>query len=196
MLHDPAHWHAFPAEVQEWLSLQRARSQLPGPDGLLVETFPRGGRWYMVVYAFEGRNAHQTLGMLLTKRLERFGAGPLGFVATDYVLATWSAYEPTNLQKLFEEDMLGDDLEAWMAESSMLRRTFRNVAVIAGLIPRKLPGGERTGAPSPLTQTSSMTCSANTSRTMSCSAPPARTPPVASSTSPASRSCSAGRRKT
>jgi ATP-dependent Lhr-like helicase len=143
MLHDPAHWHAFPAEVQEWLSLQRARSQLPGPDGLLVETFPRGGRWYMVVYAFEGRNAHQTLGMLLTKRLERFGAGPLGFVATDYVLATWSAYEPTNLQKLFEEDMLGDDLEAWMAESSLLRRTFRNVAVIAGLIPRKLPGGEK-----------------------------------------------------
>jgi ATP-dependent Lhr-like helicase len=143
MLHDPAQWNAFPAEVQEWLSIQRARSQLPGPDGLLVETFPRGGRWYMVIYAFEGRNAHQTLGMLLTKRLERAGFGPLGFVATDYVLATWSVYEPRNLENLFEEDMLGDDLESWMAESSMLRRTFRNVAVIAGLIPRKLPGGEK-----------------------------------------------------
>jgi len=143
MLHEPACWAAFPPEVQEWLQLQQARSQLPGPDGLLVETFPRAGKWFMVIYAFEGRNAHQTLGMLLTKRLERAGAGPLGFVATDYVLATWSAYEPVNLQSLFEEDMLGDDLEAWMAESSMLRRSFRNVAVIAGLIPRKLPGGEK-----------------------------------------------------
>ena len=44
---------------------------------------------------------------------------------------------------LFDEDMLGDDLEAWMAESSMLRRTFRNVAVIAGLIERNHPGAEK-----------------------------------------------------
>jgi ATP-dependent Lhr-like helicase len=41
--------------------------------------------------------------------------------------------------------MLGDDLETWMAESSLLKRTFRNVAVIAGLIERKLPGHEKTG---------------------------------------------------
>ncbi len=143
MLHDASLWHAFPEDVQEWLSLQKHRSRLPGPDGLLVETFPRGGRWYMVVYAFEGRNAHQTLGMLLTKRLERFGYGPLGFVATDYVLATWSAFPPRDVAKLFEEDMLGDDLEEWMESSSMLRRTFRHVAVISGLIPRYQPGADK-----------------------------------------------------
>jgi len=143
MLHDPGCWHAFPEDVQEWLRLQKHRSRLPGPDDLLVETFPRGGRWYMVVYAFEGRNAHQSLGMLLTKRLERFGYAPLGFVATDYVLATWSAHEPLDVARLFDEDMLGDDLESWMAESSMLRRTFRHVAVIAGLIPRQMPGAEQ-----------------------------------------------------
>jgi ATP-dependent Lhr-like helicase len=143
MLHDPACWSKFPPDVIEWLTLQRRRSRLPGPNDLLVETFPRGGRWYMVVYCFEGRNAHQSLGMLLTKRLERFGYGPLGFVATDYVLATWSAFEPRNVAELFEEDMLGDDLEAWMAESSMLRRTFRQVAVIAGLIPRHQPGADK-----------------------------------------------------
>jgi ATP-dependent Lhr-like helicase len=97
----------------------------------------------MVVYAFEGRNAHQTLGMLLTKRLERFGYGPLGFVATDYVLATWSVSPPRNIHELFEEDMLGDDLEAWMESSSMLRRTFRHVAVISGLIPRYQPGADK-----------------------------------------------------
>jgi ATP-dependent Lhr-like helicase len=140
MLQDPAQWDAFPPEVQEWLRLQKARSRLPGRRDLLVETFPRGGKWFLVAYCFEGRNAHQTLGMLLTRRMERAGFGPLGYVATDYVLAVWSAHQPSRVADLFDEDMLGDDLEAWMAESSLLRRTFRNVAVIAGLIPRHQPG--------------------------------------------------------
>ena len=143
MLHDPAAWGAYPEPVREWLELQQDRSDLPGPDDLLVEIFPRQGRWYMVAYAFEGRNAHQTLGMLITRRLERAGAAPLGFVATDYVIATWSANEPGDVAEIFDHDMLGDDLEAWMAESSMLRRTFRNVAVIAGLIERRQPGAEK-----------------------------------------------------
>ncbi len=143
MLHDPSTWHHFPEQVRDWLGMQTIRSELPGPDDLLVETFPRNGRWYTVAYCFEGRNAHQTLGMLLTRRMERFGYAPLGFVATDYVIAVWSAEEPLDVPALFEQDMLGDDLEAWMAESSMLRRTFRNVAVISGLIDRNLPGAER-----------------------------------------------------
>ena len=144
MLHDPACWSAFPEPVREWLALQQQRSALPGPDELMVEVFPRNGRWYTVAYCFEGRNAHQTLGMLLTRRMERAGAAPLGFVATDYVIAVWSAGEPGDMAELFAQDMLGDDLEAWMAESSLLRRTFRNVAVIAGLVDRSQPGADRT----------------------------------------------------
>jgi ATP-dependent helicase Lhr and Lhr-like helicase len=143
MLHNPRTWHEFPEPVQEWLRLQRQFSALPGPDDLMVETFPREGRWYLVAYCFEGRNAHQTLGMLLTRRMARAGHAPLGFVATDYVIGAWSANEPTDIAALFSQDMLGDDLEAWMAESSMLRRTFRNVAVIAGLIERHHPNMEK-----------------------------------------------------
>lgn len=143
MLNTPESWHQFPEPVREWLALQQSRSVLPGRDDLLVETFPRGDRWYMVAYCFEGRQAHQTLGMLVTRRMERAGHQPLGFVATDYVMATWSALEPENVAQLFEQDMLGDDLEAWMDESSMLKRTFRNVAVIAGLIARHYPGQEK-----------------------------------------------------
>jgi ATP-dependent Lhr-like helicase len=41
--------------------------------------------------------------------------------------------------------MLGDDLEAWMAESYLLKRTFRNVALISGLIAKRHPGEEKTG---------------------------------------------------
>ncbi|HVJ53082.1 MAG TPA: ligase-associated DNA damage response DEXH box helicase [Aliidongia sp.] len=145
ILADPEQWEALPPDVHEWLRLQLWRSVLPNPEGLLVESFPRGGRWFLVAYCFEGRNAHQTLGMLLTRRMERMGMRPLGFVATDYVIATWSVLPPEEIDLLFDQDMLGDDLEAWMDESSMLRRIFRNVAVIAGLIDRNQPGLKRTG---------------------------------------------------
>ena len=114
-------------------------------DGTIIETFPRGSRAYMVAYPFEGRLAHQTLGMLLTRRLERAGAKPLGFVATDYSLGIWGledmglmiANGRLSLADLFDEDMLGDDLEAWLAESALMKRTFRNCALISGLIARR-----------------------------------------------------------
>ena len=100
---------------------------------MLVETFPRGGRHFLVAYPFEGRLAHQTLGMLLTRRLDRAGAKPLGFVANDYALAVWGhgdisgliADGRLSLAELFDEDMLGDDLDAWLAEGSIMKRTFR-----------------------------------------------------------------------
>jgi ATP-dependent Lhr-like helicase len=153
MLADPSRWHLLPDQVADWLRIQKDVSALPHCEDLLVETFPRGDRFYMVAYPFEGRLAHQTLGMLLTRRLERAGAHPLGFVATDYSLAVWSLEDMGRmfrtgalpLADLYAEDMLGDDLEAWLADSWMLKRTFRNCAVIAGLIERRHPGQEKTG---------------------------------------------------
>jgi len=144
MIASPSTWRHLPTEVIEWLEMQQKRSVLPMPEGLLIELFPRGEKQYLVAYCFEGRNAHQTLGMLLTRRMERMGCHPLGFVASDYCLAIWSLRPPRDAIALFEQDLLGDDLEAWMAESSMLKRTFRNVAVIAGLIERRHPGQKKT----------------------------------------------------
>lgn len=143
ILADPARWPALPPSVREWLGLQRAKSALPRADGLLVESFPRGGRWFLVAYCFEGRLAHQSLGMLVTRRMERLGWGPLGYVATDYALVVWSAFEPGNPAELFVEDLLGEELEAWIAESSMLRRSFRHIATVAGLIEKHHPGVEK-----------------------------------------------------
>ncbi|MCP5432344.1 MAG: ligase-associated DNA damage response DEXH box helicase [Alphaproteobacteria bacterium] len=147
IIHDEAAWPRLPAQIAEWLAIQKTRSRLPGPDDLLVETFARGERFHLVTYPFEGRLAHQTLGMLLTRRLERLGAHPLGFVANDYSLAVWALEDMgrLDLEALFEEDMLGDDLEAWLAESALLKRTFRQCAVIAGLIERRFPGAEKSG---------------------------------------------------
>ncbi|MDF1778496.1 MAG: ligase-associated DNA damage response DEXH box helicase [Rhizobiaceae bacterium] len=153
MLADPQTWHVLPAQVREWLEIQKLKSVLPSHGDLLIETFPHEDRFYMIMYPFEGRLAHQTLGMLLTRRLERSRARPLGFVATDYALAVWGLRDmglmiqrdELSLAALFDEDMLGDDLEAWLAESWMLKRTFRNCAIIAGLIERRHPGKEKTG---------------------------------------------------
>jgi ATP-dependent Lhr-like helicase len=144
-------WRALPDQVREWLEIQEWRSVLPGPGELLVETFPRADKHYLVCYPFEGRLAHQTLGMLLTRRLERAHMRPLGFVANEYALAVWGlgdvalhvARGDLSLAQLFDQDMLGDDLEAWLAESAMMKRTFRSCAIIAGLIERRYPGEEK-----------------------------------------------------
>jgi ATP-dependent Lhr-like helicase len=148
---DRRQWQDLPAQVRDWLDIQQWRSLLPGRRDLLVETFPRANKYYMVCYPFEGRLAHQTLGMLLTRRLERARLRPMGFVANEYALAIWGLGDVAShiargelaLAQLFDEDMLGDDLEAWLAESALMKRTFRNCAIIAGLIERRFPGQEK-----------------------------------------------------
>ncbi len=125
-------------------------SRVPHAREMLVETFPRADKHYLVCYPFEGRLAHQTLGMLLTRRLERARARPLGFVANEYALAVWARRQSSmirqgrlDLDALFDPDMLGDDLEAWLAESALMKRTFRNCAIISGLIARRFTGEEK-----------------------------------------------------
>ena len=152
LLDDRRAWSALPEQVRDWLLLQRDFSQVPGARELLVETFPRANKHYLVCYPFEGRLAHQTLGMLLTRRLERGRARPLGFVANEYALAIWGLGDLSfmirqgklNLDLLFDPDMLGDDLEAWLAESALMKRTFRTCAIISGLIARRFTGEEKT----------------------------------------------------
>lgn len=153
MLASPDNWERLPKQVREWLEVQQSASVLPNEHELLIETFPRDTNFYMIIYPFEGRLAHQTLGMLLTRRLERAHARPLGFAATDYALAVWGLRDMAqmmehgelSLDQLFDEDMLGDDLEEWLAGSFLLKRTFRQCATIAGLIEKRHPGKEKSG---------------------------------------------------
>ena len=152
LLADRRAWNGLPDQVRDWLSLQRDISRVPGVRELLVETFPRANKHYLVCYPFEGRLAHQTLGMLLTRRMERARVRPLGFVANEYALAVWGLGDMSfmirhgrlDLDALFDPDMLGDDLEAWLAESALMKRTFRTCAIISGLIARRFTGEEKT----------------------------------------------------
>jgi ATP-dependent Lhr-like helicase len=151
LLDDKRAWNGLPDQVREWLSLQGSFSRVPHAREMIVESFPRADKHYLVCYPFEGRLAHQTLGMLLTRRLERMRVRPLGFVANEYALAIWMLGDAStmirqrrlDLDALFDPDMLGDDLEAWLAESALMKRTFRSCAIISGLIARRFTGEEK-----------------------------------------------------
>ena len=144
-LDTPAEWDRFPTDVHEWLEMQARRSVLPRPDQLLVETFPREGRHYTVAYSFEGWNAHQSLGMLITRRMETQGLKPLGFVANDYAIAAYGLEKITDPASLFSADILEHEFVDWVQSSHLLKRAFREVAVIGGLVERQHPGKRKTG---------------------------------------------------
>jgi ATP-dependent Lhr-like helicase len=145
LLADRGEWARFPDDVREWLEVQHRRSILPQPGQLLIETFPREGRHYMVIYSFEGWNAHQSLGMLVTRRMETLGLMPTGFVANDYALAVYGLKPVTDPRPLFSPDILTDEFVAWVQQSHLLKRAFREVAVIGGLVERQQPGKRKTG---------------------------------------------------
>jgi ATP-dependent Lhr-like helicase len=144
-LAEPAEWPRFPVDVREWLEMQARRSRLPEPGQLLVETFPREGRHHLVVYSFEGWNANQALGMLVTRRMETLGLKPIGFVASDYAIAAYSLEPVHDARPLFSADILEHEFVDWVQQSSLLKRAFREVAVIGGLVERQHPGKRKTG---------------------------------------------------
>jgi ATP-dependent Lhr-like helicase len=144
-LNDPGQWARFPADVREWLEVQAYRSALPAPGQLLVETFPHEGRHHMVAYSFEGWNAHQSLGMLITRRMEAVGLKPLGFVANDYALAVYGLEKIDDPRPLFSPDILEHEFVDWVQQSALLKRAFREVAIIGGLVERQHPGKKKTG---------------------------------------------------
>lgn len=145
LLEQPKEWSNMPDSVGGWLELQSERSELPDTRHLLIESFPRAGKHYLVAYPFAGRSAHQTLGFLTMRRMARMGDKPLGFVATDYALVVWSLKAPKDIPALFSVDLLGEELHEWLEDTPLVKRMFREAAVIAGLIERRHPGQQKTG---------------------------------------------------
>ncbi|MFZ5708332.1 MAG: ligase-associated DNA damage response DEXH box helicase [Pseudomonadota bacterium] len=138
-------WSTLPAHTARWLSLQREVSRLPQADRLLCESFRAEGREHLCIYGFAGRNAQQTLGLLVTKRLEEDGLHPLGFVATDYATLIRGLDPVTDAAPLFDRAALRRGLETWLSGNAVMKRTFRNIAIVAGLIDRNHPGQRKSG---------------------------------------------------
>ncbi len=136
-------WPQLPPHTRDWLTLQRDRSRLPEANRLLVETFLHDGRHHLCAYGFAGRNAQQTLGLLLTKRMEDLGLHPLGFVTSDYATLIWGLDEVTNPAPLFHPEGLRDGFDQWLDGNAVMKRTFKGAATIAGLIERNQPNAKR-----------------------------------------------------
>jgi ATP-dependent Lhr-like helicase len=145
MMFQQQDWPELPPATRDWLHLQRKASQLPSPDRLMIESFPHDGRAQTVVYGFAGRNAQQTLGLLLTNKMEEAALGPLGFVATDYATLIWSLDPVTNPHEMLNPATMRDGLETWLAGNAVMKRTFKASATIAGLIERNLPTARKSG---------------------------------------------------
>lgn len=145
LIGDPARHDALPAQTRDWLGLQAEVSALPEPGLLLSESFPHAGLWHFALYGFAGRNALQTLGLLLTREMEEEGLGPLGFLSTDYALLVWSLDPLCDPTPLLDRARLRAGLGDWLGGNAVMKRTFRNVATVAGLIQRNMPGQRKSG---------------------------------------------------
>jgi ATP-dependent Lhr-like helicase len=138
-------WPNLPEHTRDWLHLQRRVSQMPQAGSLLIESFPHEGREHACIYGFAGRNAQQTLGLLLTKRMEELGLDPLGFVSTDYATLIWGLEPLVDPAPLFDINALREGLDTWLTGNAVMKRTFRASATIAGLIQRNLPSARKSG---------------------------------------------------
>jgi ATP-dependent Lhr-like helicase len=138
-------WKDLPADTVNWLNKQKEFSQLPVRNSLLIETFFRKSRHYLVVYGFAGRNANQTLGLILSKKLEELNLAPLGFVANDYATLIWGLEKVENPIQLFKFSEIELGLDKWFSGNALMKRTFKAVASVSGLIDRNLPGLRKSG---------------------------------------------------
>ena len=141
------------AACAEWLEAQRDKSMLPRRDETAGRDLPareaalsgllpvRGAAGAPdarhAADAPAGAGAAEAAGLRRrpTMRIGGLGAGDIGAALARALDAR---------RALFDEDMLGDDLEAWLAEAALMKRTFRHCAIIAGLIERRFPGQEKT----------------------------------------------------
>jgi ATP-dependent Lhr-like helicase len=140
LLADPA---PLPQRAARWVARQAEVSRLPGRERLLVESFPHEGREWLCLYGFSGRNAQQTLGLLVTKALEDAGLRPLGFVASDYATLIWGLDAPAEVAPLLRPEVLRAGLDGWLTGNQVMKRAFRGVATISGLVERNQPAAAR-----------------------------------------------------
>ena len=70
---------------------------------------------------------------------------PLGYVANDYALSVYGLEPITDPAPLLSPDILEGEFVEWVEQSMLLKRAFREVAVIGGLVERQHPGKRKTG---------------------------------------------------
>jgi ATP-dependent Lhr-like helicase len=138
-------WTGLPRHTIDWLELQAKRSKLPTAGRILVESFPHDGRQNTCIYGFAGRNAMQTLGLLVTHQMEADGLAPLGFVSTDYAVLIWGLERIPEPAPLFDPERLRAAFQSWMSGNAVMKRTFRATATVSMMLERNYGAQRRSG---------------------------------------------------
>lgn len=127
-------------------ALQARLSALPARGRWLAERHrSRDGR-HLVLLPFAGRDLHESLALLLAGRLQRRQAGGIAFAVNDHGLILTGRALPDVDAGLLRALLDPHDLEADLAEAvglaELVRRRFRDIARIAGLVQVARPGAE------------------------------------------------------
>lgn len=133
-------------KVSPLLQRQSQVSVLPSNNEFLIEMYRSNEGTHLFFYTFEGRFVNEGLASLIAYRISKSRPINFSIAMTDYgfELLTDQHVEP---EEVLEEDVLTEtDLEADLLESMnaamMAARKFRDIACIAGLTFRGMPGVE------------------------------------------------------
>jgi len=129
------------------IAAQRELSALPTRRETLVEVLRSGEGTHCFVYPFEGRLVHEGLAALLALRLGRLEPRSFSISINDYgfelLAQDEQAFEAAMTSERFSTAQLLDDLLEAINLGELARRQFREVARVAGLLPQRYPGAER-----------------------------------------------------
>lgn len=117
---------------------QKLESIVPSSEQFLIETFKTREGYHHVFYPFEGRFVHEAMGSLLGYRLSLLDPITFSLAFNDYGFELLSD-QPINIQQLLDNDLfttayMHKDLQKSLNATEMARRTFRDIAVISGLV--------------------------------------------------------------
>lgn len=117
---------------------QKLESIVPSSEQFLIETFKTREGYHHVFYPFEGRFVHEAMGSLLGYRLSLLEPITFSLAFNDYGFELLSD-QPINIQQLLDNDLfttayMHKDLQKSLNATEMARRTFRDIAVISGLV--------------------------------------------------------------
>lgn len=132
------------AAVQPILERQRETSIVPTEDELLIERFESREGHHVVIYPFEGRLVHEAMGSLLAFRMSLLKPITFSIAMNDYGFELLSD-QPIPIEEALDNDLFSpqdllSDLQRSLNATEMARRKFRDIASIAGLVFKGMPG--------------------------------------------------------
>lgn len=130
--------------VEPILQRQRETSIVPSPDELLIERFTSREGHHVVVYPFEGRLVHEAMGALLAFRMSLLRPITFSIAMNDYGFELLSD-QPIPIEEALDNDLFSPkdllaDLQRSLNATEMAKRKFRDIASIAGLVFKGMPG--------------------------------------------------------